>query len=160
MRGHFDRPIKRGERKLGLLWIERIAIERADGRDSDTERFCFVRELFGKWLPVGVFEAAFTLLESDPFNRTEAEPMRPFQFIDFTARQHANSHASYLRRIASDCKRSDRGSPSRSGNVSGLTPKTNGTSICMRHAAARRVAARRRTAVRDCGIAQMLPLEK
>jgi len=56
-----------------------------------------VGETFSEWLPLSMFEAAEALLKADPFDGTEAEPMRPFEFIDFAAGQHANSHQPYVR---------------------------------------------------------------
>src|SRR5207247_2382742 len=61
MRSHFDCAIKSSACELALFRIERIAVERANGRDADSERLCFVRETFGEWFPLGMFEAAETL---------------------------------------------------------------------------------------------------
>src|SRR5437879_5936072 len=104
MRSGFDGAIKSGASEFALPGVERIAIERADSRDANPMRFCFVREAFGERFPVRVFDAAKAFLKPDPFNGTESEPVSPFQFINFAARQYANSHEPYLRRIALLCK--------------------------------------------------------
>src|ERR1043165_6979519 len=104
MRSSFDGTIKSGASEFALLWVQWIAIERADSRDANPKSFCFVGEAFGERFPVSVFEAAKAFLKPNPFDGTEPEPVSPFQLIYFAARQYANSHEPYLRRIALLCK--------------------------------------------------------